>query len=56
MALLVLFFSMKAPESSPLDDVTPLSRRRKALFFVALGMAVICAPIPNSFTPWGAGL
>jgi membrane-associated protease RseP (regulator of RpoE activity) len=56
MALLVLFFSMRAPESSPLDDVTPLSRRRKALFFVALGMAVICAPIPNSFTPWGAGL
>lgn len=56
MALLVLFFSMKAPESSPLDDVTPLSRKRKALFFVALGIAVICAPIPNSFTPWGAGL
>jgi membrane-associated protease RseP (regulator of RpoE activity) len=56
MALLVLIFSIRAPESSPLDDVTPLSRKRKALFFVALGMAVICAPIPNSFTPFGAGL
>jgi hypothetical protein len=56
MALLVLIFSIRAPESSPLDDVTPLSRKRKALFFVALGIAVICAPIPNSLTPFGAGL
>src|SRR5919197_314933 len=48
MALLVLFFSMRAPESAPLDDVTPLSAKRKALFFVALGIAVMCAPIPSS--------
>ena len=46
MALLVLFFSIKAPESTPLDDVTPLSPKRKALFFVALGLAVVTAPIP----------
>lgn len=52
MALLVLFFSLRSPESAPLDDVTPLSAKRKALFFVALGMAVICAPIPASLTPW----
>jgi NO-binding membrane sensor protein with MHYT domain len=52
MALLVLFFSMRAPESAPLDDVTPLSSKRKILFFVALGLAVICAPIPTSLTPW----
>jgi len=52
MALLVLFFSLRAPESAPLDDVTPLSSKRKALFFVALGIAVICAPIPTSLTPW----
>jgi membrane-associated protease RseP (regulator of RpoE activity) len=48
MALLVLFFSMRSPESAPLDDVTPLSAKRKALFFVALGIAVMCAPIPSS--------
>ncbi|HEU4604931.1 MAG TPA: site-2 protease family protein [Nitrososphaera sp.] len=47
MALLILFFSMRAPESAPLDDVTPLSSTRKALFFVALGLAVLCAPIPS---------
>ena len=52
MALLVLFFSLRAPESAPLDDVTPLSAKRKVLFFVALGMAGICAPIPASLTPW----
>lgn len=52
MAFLVLFFSMRAPESAPLDDVTPLSSKRKALFFVALGIAMICAPIPTSLTPW----
>jgi membrane-associated protease RseP (regulator of RpoE activity) len=51
MALLVLFFSMRAPESAPLDDVTPLSARRKALFFVALGIAIACAPIPASLMP-----
>ena len=54
MALLVLFFSLRAPESTPLDDVTPLSPRRRLLFFVALGIAIVCAPIPESLTPWGA--
>lgn len=48
MALLVLFFSLRAPTSTPLDDVTPLSSKRKALFFVALGLAVVTAPIPST--------
>lgn len=46
MAALILLFSMRAPESAPLDDVTPLSSKRKALFFLALGLAVVTAPIP----------
>jgi len=46
MALLVLLFSLRAPTSTPLDDVTPLSPKRKVLFFVALGLAVVTAPIP----------
>ncbi|HLG37871.1 MAG TPA: site-2 protease family protein, partial [Nitrososphaera sp.] len=46
MALLVLLFSLRAPTSAPLDDVTPLSPKRKALFFAALGLAVVTAPIP----------
>src|SRR5437867_12277641 len=52
MAVLVLFFSRRSPESAPLDDVTPLSSKRKALFFAALGIAVLCAPIPTSLMPW----
>ncbi len=46
MAVLVLIIALKAPESYPLDDVTPLSKRRKALFMVAIGLAALCAPIP----------
>jgi membrane-associated protease RseP (regulator of RpoE activity) len=47
IALLVLFFSMRSPESMPLDDVTPLSNKRRVLFFVALGLAIMTAPIPS---------
>lgn len=47
MALFVLLFSMRAPESTPLDDVSPLSQSRKAVFAVALGLAVVCAPLPS---------
>lgn len=47
MGLLVLFLSSRAVESAPLDDVTPLSSKRKALFFLALGIAAMCAPIPT---------
>jgi hypothetical protein len=48
MALLVLLFRSRSPETAPLDDVTPLSSKRKTLFFVALGLAVLCAPIPTT--------
>ena len=47
MAILVLFFRSRSPETAPLDDVTPLSSKRRTLFFVALGLAVLCAPIPT---------
>ena len=42
MAILVLILSFRAPESTPLDDVTPLSKGRKALFIGALVLAVLC--------------
>jgi Zn-dependent protease len=47
MAFLVLFIASRAPESTPLDDVTPLSKKRKMLFWVAMALAVLCAPIPS---------
>jgi Zn-dependent protease len=46
MAAFVLLFSSRAPESTPLDDVSPLSKKRKALFWVAIALAVLCAPLP----------
>ena len=50
MAALVLILSFRYPESVPLDDVTPLSRKRKLLFLVALGTAAVCAsPFPAFF-------
>ncbi len=47
MAFLVLLIAMRAPESTPLDDVSPLSKKRKALFWVAIALAVLCAPLPD---------
>jgi Zn-dependent protease len=52
MAILVLLLSQKIPGIAPLDDVTPLSRKRKMLFFIALGIAVVTVPIPSSILPW----
>jgi membrane-associated protease RseP (regulator of RpoE activity) len=52
MAILVLLLSQKIPGNAPLDDVTPLSRKRKMLFFIALGICAVTAPIPSSILPW----
>jgi membrane-associated protease RseP (regulator of RpoE activity) len=53
MAILVMFFASRAPESTPLDDVSPLSKKRRMLFWVAIGLAVVCAaPFPRSLMPW----
>jgi membrane-associated protease RseP (regulator of RpoE activity) len=52
MAILVLLLSQKIPGNAPLDDVTPLSRKRKMLFFMALGICAVTAPIPSSILPW----
>jgi membrane-associated protease RseP (regulator of RpoE activity) len=50
MAILVLILSFRIPESTPLDDVTPLSRGRKAFFVVAIVLAGVCAsPFPRFF-------
>ncbi|HVX01776.1 MAG TPA: site-2 protease family protein [Nitrososphaera sp.] len=46
MAAFVLLFSSRAPESTPLDDVSPLSKKRRGLFWVAIALAVLCAPLP----------
>ncbi|MDQ4066949.1 MAG: site-2 protease family protein, partial [Thermoproteota archaeon] len=52
MAILVLILSQRIPSNAPLDDVTSLSQRRKMLFFITLGIAIVTAPIPSSILPW----
>jgi hypothetical protein len=49
MAILIVLFASRVPASAPLDDVTPLSKKRKALFWVAIALAVLCAaPLPGA--------
>ena len=51
MALFVLSFSMRNPDVRPLDDISPLSSKRKKLFILVIGLAVLCAPLPFSILP-----
>lgn len=48
MALFIMMMSSRSPDVKPLDDVSPLSRRRKMIFIVALFLAFLCAPLPFS--------
>jgi Zn-dependent protease len=52
MAILVLILSRRIPSNTPLDDVTSLSQRRRILFFITLGIAIVTVPIPDSILPW----
>ncbi len=52
MAILVLILSHRLPSNVPLDDVTPLSQKRKMLFFIAIVLVIVIAPIPSSILPW----
>ena len=51
MALFVLSFSMRSPDVRPLDDISPLSKKRKKLFVLVIGLAIVCAPVPFSILP-----
>ncbi|MEX0862091.1 site-2 protease family protein [Nitrosopumilus sp.] len=51
MAILILIMSSKNPSASPLDDVSPLSRKRKLSYIGIVGLAILCAPLPANFLP-----
>ena len=51
MALFVLMFSSRSPDARPLDDISPLSNKRKKMFVLVIGLAVLCAPLPFSILP-----
>lgn len=48
MALFVLMFSMRSQDVKPLDDISPLSQKRKKMFVLVIVLAFLCAPLPFS--------
>jgi membrane-associated protease RseP (regulator of RpoE activity) len=48
MALFVLMFSMRSPDVKPLDDISPLSNKRKKIFVLVMILAFLCVPLPFS--------
>ena len=48
MALFVLSFMTRSSDVRPLDDISPLSSKRKKLFILVLALAVLTAPHPFS--------
>lgn len=51
MALFVLMFSMRSMDVRPLDDISPLSKKRKRMFILVIALAFLCAPLPFSILP-----
>ncbi|MFZ0184055.1 MAG: site-2 protease family protein [Nitrosotalea sp.] len=48
MALFVLVLSMRSQDVKPLDDISPLSKKRKRMFALVIALAFLCAPLPFS--------
>ncbi|MDE1867474.1 MAG: site-2 protease family protein [Thaumarchaeota archaeon] len=51
MAFFVLMLSMRSQDVRPLDDISPLSPKRKNMFALVMGLAFLCAPLPFSILP-----
>ena len=50
MALFILMLSSRNPGAQPLDDITPLTPKRIGLYALVILLAVLCAPIPDTFS------
>ena len=49
MAVLILILSSRSKDAQPLDDISPLSKNRKIIYIGVIVLAILCAPLPNSF-------
>ena len=49
MAMLILVLSSRNPSATLLDDISPLSRKRKFAYIGIIGLAILCAPLPENF-------
>lgn len=47
MAIYILSFGMRSPGVRPLDDISPLSRKRKIAFGIVIALATLTAPLPS---------
>lgn len=47
MAILIMIMSSRNPSAVLLDDISPLSRNRKLAFIGIIGLAILCAPLPE---------
>lgn len=52
MAIFILFLSSRNPGANPLDDISPLSPKRKLAYVGVVVLAVLCAPLPSGLLPW----
>ena len=49
-ALFILMLSSRNPGAQPSDDISPLPKNRKLMYIVIIFLAILCAPIPSSFS------
>jgi membrane-associated protease RseP (regulator of RpoE activity) len=47
MALLILVLSSRNPGAQPLDDISPLSNKRKYVYIAIIVLTIFCAPLPD---------
>ena len=47
--LLIFLLAAVQPSNETLDSVTKISRSRKSLFLVAMGLLFLCIPVPQTF-------
>ncbi|NIM26014.1 MAG: site-2 protease family protein [Nitrososphaeria archaeon] len=52
MAIFILFLSMRNPSANPLDDISPLTQKRKLAYAGVVVLAFLCAPLPTGLLPW----
>ena len=46
LAILIIAVSARNLSAEPLDDISPLTRRRKLTYIGVIGLAILCAPLP----------
>ena len=51
LAIIVFALSMRSRDAKPLDDISPLSPKRRKMFPLIMVLAFLCAPLPFPILP-----